>query len=146
MSNPTRPHRVPEARASEQTSSTKSPARLSPDGADGHCQRWLLNLTVPPEHIPTTPPAPRRGFRLFTVDSIPTRARPRSCAVGGRLPTGTTRPQAQTWLALCLRHFDRLNGWEQQFVRSLAVRTRQTPGEARKLSEIADAVRQNGAK
>lgn len=49
-------------------------------------------------------------------------------------------------LALSLRHIGRLNGWEQQFVRSLATVMRRTPGQARKLAEIADALRKNGAK
>ncbi len=49
-------------------------------------------------------------------------------------------------LALCLRHLSQLNGWEQQFVRSLAKVMRRTPGQARKLAEIADALRKNGAK
>lgn len=49
-------------------------------------------------------------------------------------------------LALSLRHLGQLNGWEQQFVRSLATVMRRTPGQARKLAEIADALRKNGAK
>jgi hypothetical protein len=49
-------------------------------------------------------------------------------------------------LALCLRHLGQLNGWEQQFIRSMATMMRRSPGQARKLSEIADALRKNGAK
>lgn len=49
-------------------------------------------------------------------------------------------------LALCLRHLNQLNGWEQQFARSLATVMRRTPGQARKLAEIAGALRKNGAK
>lgn len=49
-------------------------------------------------------------------------------------------------LALSLRHLGQLNGWEQQFVRSMATVMRRTPGQARKLAEIADALRKNGAK
>ncbi len=48
-------------------------------------------------------------------------------------------------LAVCLRHLGQLNGWEQQFVRSLARVMQRTPGQARKLAEIADALRKNGA-
>jgi len=45
-----------------------------------------------------------------------------------------------------LRHLGQLNGWEQQFIRSVAMVMRRTPGQVRKLSEIADALRKNGAK
>ena len=49
-------------------------------------------------------------------------------------------------LALCLRHLGQLNGWEQNFVRFMAAVARRTPGQSRKLAEIADALRKNGAK
>ncbi len=52
---------------------------------------------------------------------------------------------AGTDLAVCLRHLGRLNGWEQQFVRAVATVLRRTPGQSRKLAEIADALRKNGA-
>ncbi len=53
---------------------------------------------------------------------------------------------SSTDLALCLRHIGQLSGWEQQFVRSVATMARRSPGQARKLVEIADALRKNGAK
>lgn len=59
-------------------------------------------------------------------------------------PRRNTAPGSD--LALCLRHRGQLNGWEQQFIRSIAAVTRRTPGQARKLAEIADALRKNGAK
>ncbi len=52
---------------------------------------------------------------------------------------------AGTDLAVCLRHLGHLNGWEQQFVQAVATVLRRTPGQSRKLAEIANALRKNGA-
>jgi hypothetical protein len=49
-------------------------------------------------------------------------------------------------LALCQRHIGRLNAWEHEFVWSVARARRRTPGQSRKLAEIADALRRSGAK
>lgn len=49
-------------------------------------------------------------------------------------------------LALCLRHLGQLNGWERQFVQSVAAVMRRTPGQSRKLAEIADVLRKSGAR
>ena len=57
-----------------------------------------------------------------------------------------TPPCRGTDLALCLHHLSRLSSWEREFVQSVARVLRRTPGQSRKLSEIADALRKNGAK
>ena len=49
-------------------------------------------------------------------------------------------------LALCLRCLAQLSDWERKFVRSVATVSRRTPGQSRKLAEIADALRKNGMK
>jgi len=49
-------------------------------------------------------------------------------------------------LALCQRHVGRLTAWEHEFVWSVARTRRQSPGQGRKLAEIADALRRSGAK
>lgn len=49
-------------------------------------------------------------------------------------------------LALCQRHIGRLTVWEHEFVWSVARMRRQSPGQSRKLAEIADALRRSGAK
>jgi len=51
-----------------------------------------------------------------------------------------------TDLAMCLRHIGQLSAWEKQFVQSVATMPRRSPGQSRKLVEIADALRKNGAK
>ena len=49
-------------------------------------------------------------------------------------------------LALCQRHIGRLTAWEREFVWSLAQTRRRSPNQTRKLAQIADALRKNGAK
>lgn len=54
---------------------------------------------------------------------------------------------ADSWadLALCRRHRDELNGWEADFVRSLAARRDPlTSGQARKLAQTAAKLRARG--
>ncbi|MGI4941322.1 MAG: hypothetical protein ACRYHQ_12320 [Janthinobacterium lividum] len=51
-----------------------------------------------------------------------------------------------TDLALCLRHVEKLNPWERHFVQSVGALPRRSPGQSRKLAEIADALRRSGAK
>jgi len=57
----------------------------------------------------------------------------------------TAGTDARIDLALCARHFDRLNPWESEFVVSLSKRHHPlTPGQARKVSEIAGRLRLAG--
>ena len=46
---------------------------------------------------------------------------------------------------LCMRHIQRLTPWERGFFQSVARVVRRTPGQSRKLQEIADWLRKNGA-
>ena len=51
-----------------------------------------------------------------------------------------------TDLALCLRHVAQLTPWERHFVQCVGALLRRSPNQSRKLAEIADALRKNGAK
>ena len=63
---------------------------------------------------------------------------------GGSNPGHNAGPG--TDLALCLRHVEKLTPWERHFVQSVGALPRRSPGQSRKLAEIADALRRSGAK
>ena len=85
-----------------------------------------------------------RGLSWDTLLSAGNAGAGRTIPPGPPDPSGNVDPGSD--LALCQRHVGRLTAWEHEFVRSVARMRRRTPGQSRKLAEIADVLRKNGAK